>query len=364
VRLPSSLQFRLAAAFLLGLLLVLGFTLRHASTPVWQASTALLQPLPQDPLIQVYFNHSQAAIYTEPYRQQQRLGDDLEQMVVETIATAQSSIDVAVHELNLPRIAEALQKRHQAGVEVRVIMDNHYSRPLSSMTRQQVARLKDRERKKYQEFVRLVDRDQDGQLSPTEIAQGDALVMLNNAKIPYIDDTADGSKGSGLMHHKFLVIDQRIVIAGSANLTLSDVHGDMLSPASQGNANHLLKITSPALAKIFTQEFNFMWGDGSDRSNRKFGLKKPHRRPQTVALAPGSTVTVQFSPTSTRLSWAESVNGLIGRALNTATRTIDLALFVFSDQNLSNFLETLHHRGVQIRTLIEPEFAYRDYNLV
>jgi phosphatidylserine/phosphatidylglycerophosphate/cardiolipin synthase-like enzyme len=91
----------------------------------------LLPALPQDPNIQVYFNHSGAAAYTEPYRQQYRLGDNLEQVVIEAIAAAQTSIDLAVHELNLPQVAMALSQKHQAGVKVRVLVENTYRQPLS-----------------------------------------------------------------------------------------------------------------------------------------------------------------------------------------------------------------------------------------
>lgn len=359
MRLLSSNWFRFGSLVVLGLALFLGFT-------IWRQGAAkptLLQPLPQDPLIQVYFNHSQAARYTEPYRHQTRPGDDLEHLLVEAIASARSTVDVAVHELNLPQVANALKERHQAGVQVRVIMENSYTRPLSSFTPQEVAGLDERSHKKYQEFVQMADRNQDGQLAAAEIAQSDALVILQNAQIPLIDDTADGSRGSDLMHNKFVVIDRQTVIVGSANFTLSDVHGDFASPQSQGNANHLLKIQSPALAEIFTQEFNLMWGDGpGGRPDSLFGLKKPYRPPQTITLAPGSTLTVQFSPTSTRLPWEQSVNGLIGKTLNDANRAIDLALFVFSDQALSDILEARHRQGVQVRALIDPEFVYRDYS--
>ncbi len=186
--------------------------------------------------------------------------------------------------------------------------------------------------------------------------------MLDRANIPRIDDTADGSSGNQLMHHKFVVVDERLLIVTSANFTPSDVHGDFKSPASQGNANNLLKIDSPELAALFTQEFNLMWGDGpGGKPDSKFGAKKPFRPVRQVNI--GSTlVEVQFSPTSSTIPWDRSTNGLIGKTLGTATKSIEMALFVFSDQQLVNLLEPVHEKGVEIRTLIEPEFAYRSYS--
>lgn len=81
------------------------------------------------------------------------------------------------------------------------------------------------------------------------------------AQIPWIDDQADGSAGSSLMHHKFVIVDNRIVIITSANFTLSDTSGDFTNPNTLGNANNLLQIDSPELASLFTEEFNVMWGD-------------------------------------------------------------------------------------------------------
>nr|WP_225938750.1 phospholipase D-like domain-containing protein [Kovacikia minuta] len=307
-------------------------------------------------------NQNPASSYTEPYRNQTRSGDNLEQKIIETIATAQSSIDVAVQELRLPKLVEALVERQRAGVKVRVILENTYSRPFSEFTSEEVAKLPERERGRFNEFRQLVDRDGDGQLSQAEINQADALVMLDRARIPRIDDTADGSAGSNLMHHKFVVVDGRSVIVTSANFTTSDVHGDFKSPHSRGNANNLLKIDSPELATMFIQEFNLMWGDGpGGKPDSKFGTKKPFRAARSVMV--GSTaVEVQFSPTKPSVSWSRSTNGLIGKTLTTATRSIEMALFVFSDQQLVNLLEPVHDKGVEIRTLIEPGFAYRSYS--
>lgn len=320
------------------------------------------KPLPQDSLIQVYFNHTQSSKYQEPYRQQKRLGDNLEQKIIQAITSAQSSVDVAVQELRLPKIAQALVERQKAGVKVRVILENTYNRPWSSFTNAQVDTLPSRERDRYNEFRKLLDRNQDNQLDGDEINQADALVILGQGKVPLIDDTADGSTGSSLMHHKFVIVDNRTLVVTSANFTMSDIHGDFTNPSSKGNANNLLKIDSPQLAALFTQEFNLMWGDGpSGKPDSEFGLKKPWRLPKQVKLG-NNTIKVQFSPTSPTLPWSHSSNGLIGATLNSATKSVDLALFVFSEQRLANILETDHQKGVQVRALIDPDFIYREYS--
>lgn len=358
----SSPWLRWALLLLLGLLLAIGLARWPRQEAVSGAVSQSLQPaLPQDSLIQVYFNHSAAAAYTEPYRGQTRLGDNLEQVILDAIAAAHSSIDVAVHELRLPQVALALQARQQAGVRVRVIVENEYSRAWSSLSAAEVAQLDDRARSKYEEFVQLADQDQDGQVTPAEARQVDAIAIFHSSGIPVIDDTADGSRGSSLMHHKFMVVDNQLLIVSSANWTMSDTHGDLLQPESTGNANHLLKINSPVLAARFSQEFSLMWGDGPGGQPSQFGLHKPYRPPVSARVG-SSLVTVQFSPTSTRQPWQQSVNGLIGRSLNAAARSIDLALFVFSEQNVSNILEARHLQGVQVRSLVDPGFAYRNYS--
>jgi phosphatidylserine/phosphatidylglycerophosphate/cardiolipin synthase-like enzyme len=87
--------------------------------------------------------------------------------------------------------------------------------------------------------------------------------MSQNAQIPWIDDTADGTTGSSLIHHKFGIVDNRFAIITSANFTLSDTSGGFSNSRSLGNANNLLKIDSLELATLFTEEFNNMWGDGA-----------------------------------------------------------------------------------------------------
>ncbi|MFN5240511.1 MAG: DUF655 domain-containing protein [Aphanizomenon sp.] len=327
-----------------------------------QSSSQLLEPLPQDPSIQVYFNNSQSSKYTEAYRQKSRFGDDLEKQIVDTISQAKSTIDIAVQELRLPKVAQILAEKQKSGVKVRLILEHNYSRPWSSFTSAEIANLEKREQERYQDFRKFVDINKDNQITSAEISQRDSLAIVQDAQIPWIDDTADGSKGSRLMHHKFVVVDHRFVIITSANFTLSDTSGDFTNSSSLGNANNLLKVDSPELAKLITEEFNIMWGEGvGGKLDSKFGLQKPLRKSQTITLG-NSKITVNFSPISPTEPWVDSANGLISKTLSASKKTVDLALFVFSDQQLANILEERHNQNVQVLALIEQQFAYRSYS--
>ncbi|MGB3509641.1 MAG: DUF655 domain-containing protein [Microcoleaceae cyanobacterium] len=338
------------------------FTACVNKQPSTQQLVPSVSPLPQEPYIEAYFNQSQASSYTEPYRKQPRLGDNLEQIIIDTISQASSTVDVAVQELSLPGIAAALVERYQAGVKVRVIIENIYNRPWSSLTASELAQLSERERDRYSEFIQLADYNMDGDISQDDINRRDALVMLNNAGVPRIDDTADGSKGSGLMHHKFVIVDGQSIIVSSANFTTSGIHGDFSEPKSRGNANNLLKIESAELAQLFTEEFNILWGDGpGGKQDSRFGVQKPFRPMREISIG-NTKVAVQFAPTSGTKNWQQSVNGLINQILAKSQKSVDLALFVFSSQFLVNTLENQSQKGVLIQGLIDPSFAYRPYS--
>ncbi len=326
-----------------------------------QTLTKLL-PLPQHTQIQAFFNQNPVNSYLEPYRGIQRPGDDLESIIIAEIDRAEQSIDIAIQELKLPRIAWALAKRQQAGIKVRVVLENNYSTSWSTWTAADVAKLSDRERSRYQEFVKLVDIDGNGQLSGVEIDRRDALKILANANIPIIDDTANGSSGSGLMHHKFMVVDSKKTIVTSANWTLSDVHGDLSRRETRGNSNNLLVIDSVPVAQIFAQEFSLMWGDGpGGLPNSQFKAGKPERPAVTIPVG-DSQVTIHFSPSAKSQDWATTTNGLIGQVLGRSQSQLDLALFVFSEPQLGEVLETSSARQVPVRLLIDREFAYRPYS--
>ena len=317
------------------------------------------QELPLPDGIKVAFNQREDHHYRSPLTQRWRNGDDLEAMVLDGIRRARHQILIAVQELSLASIAEALVEKRRQGVVVRVVLENTYSTPWSQ---QNLADLEPHQRLRHRQLERLADRNHDGTLSQDERNRGDAVLILQRGGVPMLDDTADGSAGSGLMHHKFMVIDDQEVITGSANFTSSCMHGDPDNDRSRGNVNHLLSFESRELATLFEREFTVLWGDGpGGQPDSRFGLGKHNGGAETVRI--GTTnVSVLFAPQSE----TDPAGGLamISEALGGARRTIDLGLFVLSAQTLGDALAERQQQGVQLRVLVDPGFANRSFSEV
>jgi phosphatidylserine/phosphatidylglycerophosphate/cardiolipin synthase-like enzyme len=309
--------------------------------------------------IDVVFNHNARSRYRSPLTGDWRNGDDMEAWLIAAIDAAHEEVLVAVQELSLPKVAQALIAAQQRGVHVAVVLENNYSQVWSE---QRPSRLNQRDRQRWHQLNRLADSNGDGSTSPEEAFRGDAVALLMAAAVPIINDTEDGSSGSGLMHHKFLVIDQTTVITGSANLTSSGIHGDAGRPSSRGNVNHLLRFHSPELALLFRKEFTQMWGDGpGGEKDSRFGLQKASGSIQTVRLG-DIQVDVLFSPHPKRD--ANHGLNLLAKQLKATRQHIDMALFVFSAQQLTNVLREQIKEGVGIRLVADPGFASRPFSEV
>jgi len=127
-----------------------------------------------------------------------------QQAVVETVNKAASEIDVAIYIFTNPDIAEALVAAKDRGVKVRVLLDG------------------DNVDMDYSKAESLVD---------------------NGISVRH-------ETGAGLMHNKFAVVDDSIVLTGSFNWTRS---------AEGANDENLLKIVSPELAAQYAEEFSELW---------------------------------------------------------------------------------------------------------
>lgn len=313
--------------------------------------------------VSVYFNHYEYESYKDPYRKVFRRGHNLEQILVDAVASAKKSVYIAVQELRLPNLAKIIAKRKKEGIDVRVILENNYNNTILTIQDPNSSDPDEHESSKFIEFFALVDMNKDGEITTSELDQRDAIHILKKNKVKIKDDTFDSSHGSGLMHHKFVIIDEKEVIVSTANFTLSGIHGDMLHPSTMGNANSMLKFKSRPMAKYFIQEFMYMWGGKDGMNTSLFGVSKPYRGRQSTTVH-GTKVTVQFSPTTKSSPWEQTVNGLIASNLAKAKSEVLMALFVFSDQKLANVLQNKYEQAHQftVGLLVEPKFAYRNYS--
>ncbi len=309
-----------------------------------------------------YFNHRPEASFVEPHRGMQRAGDNFEQVIVQRIAAARTRIDVAVMGITLPHIAQALAQAARRGVQVRVVMDNSFRRNWAALTPDEVASLSDADKEVWAEVDSLVDVDGDGEASDAELAANDVATILARAGIPVIDDTEDGSKGSGLMHHKFAVFDGEVVLTGSANWTHSGFFGDIGRPASRGNAENLVEVRYAEVAKAYAQEFALLWGDGpGGLRNSRFGIAKGARAALGIST-PEGLVQLQFGPFSASKPLASTTIGLIDAVLKTAVSRIDLGAFVLTDATLTDTMGQLAAKGVTVRGMFDQGYVDNDFS--
>ncbi|MEN9861682.1 MAG: hypothetical protein RLZZ515_2164 [Cyanobacteriota bacterium] len=314
-------------------------------------------PLPEG--IEVAFNHLEGRTYNSPIHAEARNGDNLEALVIDAIEGAEQEVLVAVQELSLPTIAAALVRQHRKGVSVKVVLENTYSTPWSE---QHEADVDGHARQRRDLLMELADQNKDGVVSQEEQHAGDAVALLNAGGVRWLDDTADGSKGSGLMHSKYVVVDRRVVVTGSANFTASCMHGDAADRRTRGNVNHLLRMESPALAEHFAEDFSGMWGDGpGGQPDSRFGLAK-HSGPATRVLVGETPVDLLFAP-HRRSDTNQGLN-LISNALAAAEHRVDMALFVFSAQAITDVIAGLQAKGVTMRLVADPGFASRPFSEV
>jgi phosphatidylserine/phosphatidylglycerophosphate/cardiolipin synthase-like enzyme len=156
-----------------------------------------------------------------------------DEQVAKAIRNAKSSVDMAMYNLSLPSIGDALLDAHARGVRVRLVMES-------------------------------------------ESMDGDVPQELIEAGIEIVGDGRQG-----LMHNKFTIIDGEEVWMGSLNLTSSNTYSDF---------NNLVRFRSKRMAQNYTKEFEEMFNDNL------FGPADLPETPNPVISLGGGTVETYFSP--------------------------------------------------------------------
>ncbi|MGE0542866.1 MAG: phosphatidylserine/phosphatidylglycerophosphate/cardiolipin synthase family protein [Dehalococcoidia bacterium] len=207
----------------------------------------------------------------------------LDERLVEIIDAAQQSVDVAAYDFGLQNVADALIRARDRGVDVRIVTD-------------------------------------------TDNLENEPLQAAAKAGIPIVDD-----QRGALMHHKFAVIDGRIVVTGAWNFAERDTFR---------HNNNTVVFDSAALARNFTNEFEKMF-DG-----HAFGPTKPKDVPNPVIEQSGTRIETRFA------SEQEVVPAILDR-LEAAQSSIVFMAFSFTLDDVGMALLERGQDGVGVWGVVE-----------
>ena len=158
-----------------------------------------------------------------------------------------------------------------------------------------------------------------------------ALQLLNPA-IPVVQSPITPPFYYGIMHNKFLIMDANhtnplkpVVLSGSTNWTIGQLEDDR---------NNLVFIQDKSLAKVYTMEFEEMWGGSGPQPNAalaKFGPDKSDNTPHILNVG-GKMVESYFSP-------SDNVNAQIIRTIQSSDHNLAFATLVLTRTDLAYAIE-------------------------
>lgn len=242
---------------------------------VFPSITRTAAPVPGE-LVAVYF--------TDPRANQDRGGIDT--LLVEAVQRAQRSVDMAVYNLSLEDLADALVEAHRRGVRVRLVLDDG-----------------------------AVDRN--------------VPDRLRAAGIPIADD----GDSDGLMHSKFMVIDEQEVWTGSANFTGASFYRD---------DNNLVRLVSAQAAENYTTEFNEMFDEGL------FGSSTRPATPYPQIEVGGIPVEIYFSPD-------DGAADQIVDEIAAAQVSVNFLAYSFTNDDIAEAVRRRADLGVAVRGVFDAE---------
>jgi len=284
--------------------------------------------------VKVYFN--MPADYSVAGDNNHANGDwDLIDTLEELINDARASIDLAIYDLEHPRIGRALMRAAERGVRVRVVTDDHNRTDAGSLDESMWRML-------HKAGILSIDDDGDIYGQSPEI----------------IDNDLVGSSSD--MHHKFAVIDAATpspdddyVWTGSTNLTYTGSY----------NTNNAVVIKDNEVAKAYLEEFNQMWGGSGNKPVVERARYHKDKKPvgQNVFFVGDTVLEVYFGPVNrdnTKPSISSRVVELIN---NEAQNDVNFQAFAISpDIPISRTLWALSAEGrITLNGVIDRSFYYR-----
>ncbi len=240
--------------------------------------------------IGIKFNDAYKGLYTENEITGNASANSPDKVFIQIINSANSSLDLAIFDIDDEAACTALIKAHKRGVKVRIVTDSD--------------NFNDKVRPSIQRKV---------------------LEDMKSAGIEI-----KGDNRTALMHSKFVIMDNNTVITGSSNLTHNSLFRDN---------NNVLRIHSVQLATDYTAEFNRMFEQGV------FGPNK-HEIPFQSVNVDGANIRPFFSPKG-------GAKAAILDELKKAKTTIKFMAFSFTDKDIELVINNKIKAGVKIEGIFD-----------
>lgn len=225
------------------------------------------------------------------------------QEMFKLIASARQTLDAAFYDIGDMGVAKALIDAKAKGIRVRVVTDTDNMTPMSA------------------------DKGQ------TELRE--TIAALKQAGIPVVDD-----QRSGIMHHKFLIVDNQAVWMGSTNSSTSSLYN---------HNNNALTIRNAQIAENYFSEFERMF------TQRIFGPNPARQIPHPVVKVGNTTIRTFFSPKG---GGTEAIMDV----LNRAQKSISFMTFSFTDKDVANLMVAKKNAGLRVEGVYDQCLGYGQYS--
>lgn len=229
----------------------------------------------------VYFNN--------PYAEKRDA--TLQNLIIEEIDASNERIYLTTYNFTDKKVAEALMNAVERGLDVRVVIHG-------------------------------------------ENARKDVVREMKSAGVEVFE-----AEPLGLMHAKFVVLDDDRTISGSANMTTGSFFYDN---------NFMIFIRSKEANAVFAAEFEEMYFD------RLFGADSPQSGPsEMIELADGTKFLIRFSP-------EDSVNETLVEVIGAARKEIRMLAYSFTEDAIGKALIERFKAGIDVLVIFEGKKAYQD----
>ncbi len=236
--------------------------------------------------VKIFFSDS-----TTKYNADRNCSSSICKEILSNINLAKNTIDMAIYGYSSVPVIEAAIKNAQArGVKIRLVYDLN---------------------------------------SSGENIYPDTSVLTGI--IPHNISDRNSNEAKNIMHNKFYIFDDKILIAGSANLSHTDMSGF--------NSNSMVVVNSEELAKIYKQEFEQMFG-GKFHNEKVFN-------PKNKVVLNGTEIHAYFSPQD------KAITNAVLPLIRQSKRYIYIPTFVITEKRTVEELIKAKQRGVDVRMIID-----------